>query len=339
MEKKKIDAVPILTSIFCAYVVMIHLMSDPVTRLQAGSLAHELFFCVHKYLHFAVPGFVFLSGLKLTYSYRQKPLILGEYMKKRVLKLLIPYLFWYILYYLFFRYKGYMEAKTIWDHVFSFLIGDLVSPFYFITLIFQFYIIFPALLALRDKINHNILMLLVVIVQVVYFFLPMVPYEDRFFLSYLFYFMLGYMMALHLDSFEKCLKKFGWLWILIHALFTGYFLWEAYSSAMGLTVFSYWRIKNFMQYTFAILAYISIGLWISVKAKQIFIRIFQVVDQASYYIYLNHCFMIYLGKELWARVHRASVVEGFLFVSAFTIFTVVCLNFGYLFIKKKLSKK
>ena len=58
--------------VFCFCVVLIHTSSEGVAKLPVESEWHKLFFMFNKALSFVVPGFVFLSGLKLTSCYQKK---------------------------------------------------------------------------------------------------------------------------------------------------------------------------------------------------------------------------------------------------------------------------
>ena len=136
LEKtKRIQEVHFLTTIFCICVVLIHLTADPVTKLQVGSYQHTFFYIWNKCMTFVVPGFIFLSGIKLGSSYRNKKFNFIDFFKKRFLKIIVPYSIWYLLYYLLFRSLGFIENLNINQHIVSYLMGTMVSPFYFITII------------------------------------------------------------------------------------------------------------------------------------------------------------------------------------------------------------
>ncbi len=335
MEKQKLNELFILTSFLCCFVVMIHLSSYPVNLLTVGSWQHKIFFLGNKALSFVVPGFVFLSGLKLTYLYREKDFVFSDFMKKRFSKILIPYVFWYIAYTILFRLLGYAEAKTLIQHLFSFFMGDLVSPFYFITIIFQFYLLFGLILFLFKKYSHRTILLLSVVVEFFYLEYIYLPYEDRFFLTYLLYFVLGCYVAFHLDGFRKFLQK-GEVFLCGSYLFlTLWHIFHAYDSAVNGTPYAYWRVITCLFSLSAIFVYYQLSMTLQRIGNEKGIMIFRKMDEASYLVFLSHCFFIYLCNGFLSRLGLASVTGRFI-LNTLVVFPVV---FGGVFLWQYAKKR
>jgi len=312
LEKQKLRELFILTSILCCFVMMIHLSSYPVQLLRVGSLQHRIFFLGNKALSFVVPGFVFLSGLKLAYSYREKEFMFFEFMKKRFSKILIPYTFWYIAYTILFQRLGYAEAKTPIQHIYSFFIGDLVSPFYFITIIFQFYLLFGIILFLFKRYNHQVILFLAVVAEFIYLNYIYPPYEDRFFFTYLLYFFLGCYVAFHLSGFQKFLQKGTSFFYGSYLFFTYWHVFHAYDSAVNGVPYGYWRVISCLFSLSAIFAYYRLSMALQRKCNEKNMIAFKKIDGASYLVFLSHCFFIYLCNELWGKIGFASVIGRFI---------------------------
>jgi probable poly-beta-1,6-N-acetyl-D-glucosamine export protein len=93
-------------------------------------------FFFNQILRFAVPLFFMISGFVLEVNYPNHPNYLS-YLKKRLSRIFLPYLFWSAVYYFFIYQK----------HTISFLkavlTGDASYQLYFIPTLLLFYILFP----------------------------------------------------------------------------------------------------------------------------------------------------------------------------------------------------
>ena len=94
----------------------------------------------------AVPGFIFISGLTLAYSYKE-PKINNIYLfyKKRFINVVIPYVIWTLIYYLVYiiLYNYEISLKFFLERLIN---GSMTYHLYFIIIIIQFYILFPMFL-------------------------------------------------------------------------------------------------------------------------------------------------------------------------------------------------
>ena len=91
----------LLNLLFCILVVLIHCLSQPVSVLDRSSWQYALVLCVQRLAFVSVPGFFFLSGLKLTlFADRHRSLM--KYWLGRVRTILLPYILAVAIYYLYF---------------------------------------------------------------------------------------------------------------------------------------------------------------------------------------------------------------------------------------------
>ncbi len=338
MTKKRIEELSYFTTIMCFCVILIHLTAAPVTKLTAGSLPQTLFFVLNKGISFVVPGFVFLSGLKLAYTYRDREFHIGEFFRKRVKRIFFPYLFWYIVFYRYFLWQHFMEPKTLSQHLFSFVMGNLVSPFYFITVIFQLYFLFGFILYLFQKVSHKWILLAAVIFSFFYFRFCSFPYQDRFFATYLIYFLSGVYAAFHLDDFRELCRRYQGIICILYLSVTVYYVWKAYASFVygaGFGNFLLWQLIFSM---IAIPFYYRLSCLLS-KLLQGLAPVFQAIDSASYNIFLSHCIVIYIGDYIWYKWGYTSIVNKFLFTGLLLLLTVFPVCIGYDFLKKRLRRK
>ncbi len=331
MEKKqKLTELFLLTSLLCCFVVLIHTSSEGVTKLNIGTWQQKVFFMFNKALSFVVPAFVFLSGLKLTYSYKQKSFDFIYFMKKRFLKILIPYTFWYVVYYRFLTSLEFMTEKNVQQHIFSFIMGDLISPFYFVTIIFQFYLLFGIFLYFVRKYKLVYVFIISVIIQYIY-----LKYDDRFFMTYFVYFILGCIMAENLEIFKNKIQKYNILIYIFFIFFAYWHITHSYSSNIEGIVYKNWRIFTCLFSVSAIFAFYHISYAITQKAPKWLFSIFKAVDESSFYIFLGHCYVLYSCNEHWFKVGVHPIFRKFLLNSVIVFFVSFFVSFLYVLCKKK----
>ena len=335
MEKKqKLTELFLLTSLLCCFVVLIHTSSEGVTKLNIGTWQQKVFFMFNKALSFVVPAFVFLSGLKLTYSYKQKSFDFIYFMKKRFLKILIPYTFWYVVYYRFLTSLEFMTEKNVQQHIFSFIMGDLISPFYFVTIIFQFYLLFGIFLYFVRKYKLVYVFIISVIIQYIYLKYIYIPYDDRFFMTYFVYFILGCIMAENLEIFKNKIQKYNILIYIFFIFFAYWHITHSYSSNIEGIVYKNWRIFTCLFSVSAIFAFYHISYAITQKAPKWLFSIFKAVDESSFYIFLGHCYVLYSCNEHWFKVGVHPIFRKFLLNSVIVFFVSFFVSFLYVLCKK-----
>ena len=334
-EKRKLTELSIMTGFLCCFVVMIHLTSAPLGSLEPGSSSHTFIYVLNKSLSFVVPGFLFLSGLKLTYSHGSQPFVFRTFFTKRFTKILIPYVFWYAAYYGLFRYLGYIEPKTFLGHIYSFLMGDLVAPFYFITIVFQFYLLFGLLLYLFRKFQHNGILLGTLALEYIYLQYTYLPNEDRFFATYLIYFVLGCYGAYHLEGIQRFMKKY---WPLVYGLFLFVLVWHVfhgYQSAYHKLPYPYWRLIGCGFSIGAIYSIYHFSYVLSTVLPKIGINAFLWLDRASFGVFLCHSFLIYIYNEVWTRLGIATIGSRFVLNTVLVYPMAFLIIIGYILIKKR----
>ncbi|WP_138754260.1 acyltransferase [Paenibacillus sinopodophylli] len=138
-------------------VILIHSTSAVVAGYDHHAALYPLYVFLNTAAKFAVPIFIFLSGFVLFYNYYDKPFTaktIGQFYKKRMSKILIPFLLFSIFYFAFRRYAqfGFTDMRTFLEYfattkflsmLFS---GKTYTHLYFVIIIIQFYILSPLLL-------------------------------------------------------------------------------------------------------------------------------------------------------------------------------------------------
>ena len=114
--------------------------------------------------------FFFCSGFGLYYSYLRKPIEWKDFIKKRFLKVYLPYIIIVFICFLVpYTYEYDDRFSALLSHIFLYkmfipkYIGSF-GPFWFMSSIFQYYLLFYALIKMKNKVNNNRLFLSIWIV-------------------------------------------------------------------------------------------------------------------------------------------------------------------------------
>lgn len=179
-------------------------------------------------LHFNREMFMFVTGLVLTYVYYSKPFSAKKFWLKRFSLILIPYIIWSIIYVSIYHHNlafiPYMKI-LLWD----ILTGNSAFQLYYILIALQFYAIFPLfLMFLKKVIRYPFLTLgISLAVQLIIIYLDFhylqlkaattskqvhhfVEFQERIFLAYAFFFILGGFVAINLEKGKKFMEKYGY---------------------------------------------------------------------------------------------------------------------------------
>ena len=138
----------ILRGIAICAVVAIHTFSIATTNVQVGvaSWAYQIF---HNLIQFAVPCFIFISAILLSYPLKDKELDLKKFYIKKIYRIVIPYLLWTLFYLLLKVVLNQMAASELlnWKNwVFWLTLGKAYTHLYYMSIILQLYLFAPLLL-------------------------------------------------------------------------------------------------------------------------------------------------------------------------------------------------
>lgn len=149
-KRERITYLELLRGILIIAVVAIHTTSFSVTKLTTGSTLYPLYYIVNVGCNFAVPGFLFLSALLLFYHYDGRQLSWLSFYKKRIKKVVVPYLFWSFFYAAYYTYAHGLPLEQGWHRLWSNLpLGNNYEHLYFMIIIAQFYLLFPLFMLLQ----------------------------------------------------------------------------------------------------------------------------------------------------------------------------------------------
>lgn len=345
-NKKSLNEIFYITSLLTCFVVLIHTGSEAFNYYEKGSVYNLVVFSFQKLMSFAVPGFIFLSAFKLFYSKNLSFSVkrYGKFMHKRIVKIFIPYAIFALIYYIYFFANNYMSFDLKKLVLGIFLRGDISSPFYFVIVIFQFYILTPVFNILFNKVSFKLAIPVAMVINILfkqfivqsqgYFYTDIfsfyVKYNDRIFISYLAYWVLGGYFGLMYESVKESLLKNRTKVSIICIQIVLLHVAASYFNYLGLIYYKYAEIGHL---AFCISA-ILLTYEASIALDSIDIRPFRNIvikySQISYYVYLSHVLFIYIADNAMndASIDKIYIRWIIRTVTVFTASGVVALVLG-----------
>ncbi len=304
-NKKNRAEIALMNVLFCLLVIFIHVSSNPITNGDRKSWQYFFVFAPWKLAAFVVQGFIFLSGVKLFLN--PKPhLNYKKFYLGRIKRVVLPYLLWVVIYYLYFCSRNYFPFSV--SDLFGYILrGDLVSHFYFVIVIVQFYALMPFWRWLFSKTSPAVLLPASLVLMLLFQkWLPQMletlflgvsfPYNDRLFTTYLFYWVAGCYVGLYYEAFTTMLKErlgsisviFG-ISLILNLLFS--YLSVRRAQPMP------WLEHLHVFYTISAILFVF-ALALKPAGKRIAnIALVRGINRASYNIYLSHCLFIFAVDE------------------------------------------
>lgn len=262
--------------------------------------------------YFAVPVFFMISGTTLMDFFDRYDL--KTYSKKRVIKTVIPYLFWSIVGYTYYRllFKDSVFADTSFKRIIKGLVsGDLVSIYWFFIPLFCVYVCIPLLAAVRKEQRNVIFFWIVMISFLCNYLAPFVLHFFGFTYSlpwgidlgkgYLFYVLLGYLLSnIELSKRTSFLVYImGGAGLIIHMVGT-YNL----SMAAGTVVTTYKGYLNVpcILYSVAIFIFIK-NVWNHLSNKRMVVKVVNYLSEYTFSLYLLHIFALWTIQKAGANIY------------------------------------
>ena len=313
-------------------VVFIHSAAECVSGYDPESLVFLAAASAHRTASFAVQGFLFLAGLKLTlrmtddFSYRR-------YARGRLLRIGLPYLIAFAAFFAVYTLTGRLEQPTPASAVFALFTGSLTGHFYFVSVMAQFCLLVP-LWRLLSRRAHPALLLFVSLMLTL-IFMDHMPELVRLatgyraelgsnaclFTTYLFYWTAGMTAGAHYPAFAVFLndwkKSLTVLWLL--SLIADCALYIAIRRG---TYYALWADDfHLLTCTLAVLALLAHARSLSRNT----VSVLAPADRASYLVYLWHPMTILILDAALNRLGIRSLALRFLIRFPLTLIVTVSL--------------
>ncbi|MGN4125957.1 acyltransferase [Lysinibacillus sphaericus] len=325
--KDRLEEIDVLRGIAFLAVVLQHVIAGlfylPSINLDSVTLGTTLLATIR----FAVPLFVFITGVVLFYNYEGK-INYKTFIKKRFVQVIVPYAIWTIFYFVWVKFLFGVSAIGTWTALkemgVALVTGKAHYHLWFMVMIIPFYFLFPLFkifISKEKKFSRNlstILFFLILNFSLLYFLsngtfshifskLPfIVNYLDRNFLFWSFYFIFGGFVGVYYKRFIEFNNKICLLNILVWA-FSMILIYKKISDINYTeTLNNYLLSANvtsplnpiiFLFLISSILLMISISHFISNKMVNLS-YILNIIGKYSFGGYLIHAFVLRFTNEL-----------------------------------------
>jgi len=254
--------------------------------------------------------FVLISGLGLYLSYLKKPIPYLSFLQRRFSKIYAPYILiilisafisffipvypnsWYALGGHVFMYKMFDET----------IMGSYGYPLWFISLIFQFYLVFYVLVYFKKKTKNSWFILICLLISNIWpVLVVMLGKEDEriwnsFFLQHLWEFAIGMVIATMIASGNNLTKyKFKPIYFLLAGILNC-----ALYAALALKCGEVGKMFNDIP---ALIGYSCIAIWIYLLGIQKIKEFFLFTGRISYSLYLTHILILNIAMIAFKRIH------------------------------------
>jgi probable poly-beta-1,6-N-acetyl-D-glucosamine export protein len=299
-EKQKLynPVVDILRIISILAVLLIHTTTRTleVSSFALTKIPWTLF--LNQVCRFAVPLFFMISGFVLELNYHLHESYL-TYLKKRFSRIMVPYIFWSVIYYFFIYYKGRDP-----NFLNSLLKGDASYQLYFIPALLIFYLLFPLIHNFCEFLLNKWLLILFGLIQLLllyydYSIRPLPIYYPLGIALLNFYvFLLGIVLARNQERFKTFIKKwkllllFGTISLAVFIFaegLNGYLKTHDY-----LTFYTSWR-PSILLYTI----FLSGFLYWVFDRKLKAIEVIKKISHLSFFVFFIHVIVL---EAVWYSV-------------------------------------
>ncbi|MWV43408.1 acyltransferase family protein [Paenibacillus sp. HJL G12] len=279
---------------------------------------------------FAVPMFIFITGLVLFYNY-DGPIRYGTFMRKRFVDVLLPYILWSAFY---FYMNPAWSLSDLGQWAIMLVTGKNSYHLWYIVMIFQFYLLFPlfryvmrigaAKIPFRWRAwalsgaGAVCLLLLYELFRIgdgmttadIPFLTPFfTKYADRNFLYFLVYFLLGAAAGMYRERWYVWLQKGRKVYWTVFILLFGYY---TYSTVRSFGVPPEFHITfnqlNLLRPLITLFLVSSVFVFYAWSKKRTEasgpagLKLMNLLGRYSYGAYLAHAFMLKMSYKVDARL-------------------------------------
>jgi surface polysaccharide O-acyltransferase-like enzyme len=279
-------------------VVFIHTTTK---TLEASAFALEkipITLFLNQILRFAVPLFFMISGFVLELNYHLNENYL-TYLKKRLNRIFIPYIFWSLIYYFFVFYKNRNP-----NFLETLIRGDASYQLYFIPALLILYLIFPLIHNFCKYILNKWIVIIFGLIQIVALYyeynihpLPIYyPVKVAFLNFYVFF--LGIVFARNQERFLNFIKKWKLLLLLGSIASAVFVFFEGFSGYLKthnyLAFYSTWR-PSILIYTILLAGFL---FWVFDR-KIVKTSAVKTLSRLSFFVFFIHVIIL---EILWHSI-------------------------------------
>lgn len=342
--RKRLTELSYSNLLLCLLVIFIHASAEPVSQLNRDSWQYLAVMIPWRLSAFVVQGFFFLSGVKLVLGAKEPFDTKGFYLR-RVKTVVLPYVGWVMVYYGWFLYHGYFPFSL--TELGKYLVlGNLVSPFYFVVTIVQFYLLAPVFLKAVKRFSPAVLLGGSLVIMVLCWKkLPWLlqvtglcesfRYNDRVFTTYLFYFVLGCVAGRYYEPFCAWLKKRRTVLVFAFLALAAGDVW-IYARLLSVVGGFFADLFHMAYCVGAILAVQSLSLWAAARGMPSFLR---AMDRVTYPVFLCHSLVIFWLNDKMSAFGIWDLAVRFLLRLAVVYPVAFSLCMGWQALRRRLKQR
>ncbi len=341
MEGKKQynPVVDVLRIISILAVIIIHTTTRTLeaSAFDLQKIPWTLF--LNQIFRFAVPLFFMISGFVLELNYHLHESYF-TYLKKRINRIFIPYVFWSGIYY-FFVYTKHTE-----NFFQSLLAGDASYQLYFIPALLIFYLIFPFIHNFYKFLGSKWITILFGLIELSllyydYYVQPLrifSPVKTALFNYFVFY--AGIALANNKERFISFIRKWKLTFLFGASIFAFYVFYEGQSIYIKthnyLSFYSQWR-PSVLIYTFLLAG----CLYYIFDRNIIRISIIKILSRLSFFVFFIHVIILELvwygvGKNIFLQTYGSTAEKLWYDPLLFIVVTII--SFSAAFVAHKIPK-
>lgn len=369
MVKTKIEELDYLRGFAIIAIVMQHLMGY-INYPHAGLGDVVVLSVTWHLISYGLPAFILISGAALFNSYNDATdFKYSKYLKKRVIKILIPYLLWTVFYFYYFNNQTDINiGQQLTGIFYDIMTGRASYHLWYIVMIFQFYLLFPvfrkALMGIKRRVMTErgffllLAAFLILHMALMWFYKYVLPqiagegiskvyyffyqYSYLFFGLWIFYFILGGISGIYPGRCREWVSKIApYNFVISLCLF--FYLLYSYSSLIvqlptgfsaNARAFPLYRPVVVIFVLSMIINFYRVCSWLRSNPSYIFAKLLKIVGKYSFSIYLAHPLVLHLLIGNLYGVSFLNPAQKF-FLSAFI--TIIVIIVGTFVLKKALS--
>ncbi|WP_054023031.1 acyltransferase [Bacillus sp. FJAT-28004] len=309
-------------------VIMIHATSAIVANYDHSATLYPLYVFLNTFTKFAVPVFIFLSGFVLFYNYYDKPFTtraIGQFYKKRMSKVLIPFILFSFLYFAFTRLAqfGFSDIQTFIGYFTTtkflkmLIFGKTYTHLYFVVIIIQFYALAPLMLYAVNrfpKLSKHIVWI-GLLIQWLFIYKISREYHlispGSYAFTYMFYFTAGAFIGIYYvkladwinltrnnATVQKIVATVAlWVLFLSSSMIMVYFYYEKRLTGLSIINTSLLELVDEVRCVTAAIVLLQVSFWIYTAWNKMVVKALIHIGATSFGIYLVHPIILYLYRQ------------------------------------------
>lgn len=324
-------------------VILVHQTTTTLQVLDHSITNAPLSLFLNQTARFAVPMLFFVSGFVLELNYKSNFTYL-TFFKKRAARILVPYLFWSLLYLMV--WKGFSaQTFTNTDFLLHLINGTSGYHLYFIPTLVIFYLLFPLFQRVINFIKKPAFLAFIFILQIIIafynYYFQVIPIQESLRVAILTFslFIIGMGAAHHKDALLKFCSKYikivlAALIFLIFGIFIHVFNLTTNASSTKYIYNQYGPLNYF--YTF-LLAMFVVYLF---EKRNYLKKLISYLSKLSFFVFFVHVFILHaLWTNTLISINRSQYSSFYFDTGIFLIVSLVSFLLAFLIHKIPYASK